>query len=79
MHKELGIFIAIQIFCMGVSFFILDGHEIFFHTIIAYAVIDCVVFWKRRALIFSGKVSRFAFYISPIVVFLIMIFVVPKQ
>jgi len=70
-------FILIQLLCLVIPFMEFDFHETFYHTLIAYLIVDIVVVLAFNKLALDTKLTRFAFYLSPLFVLLIISYLVP--
>jgi len=70
-------FILIQLLCLVIPFMEFDFHETFYRTLIAYLLIDIIVVAAINKLALDKKLTRFAFYLFPLLVLLIISCLVP--
>jgi hypothetical protein len=75
--RTLEIFIAVQFLCLALALTEFDFLETFYHTLIAYLIIDLVVVSTFRKLVLNGRLSRFFFYLSPVMVLMIITYLLP--
>jgi len=76
-RRTLGIFIAVQLLCLAIALTEFDFLETFYHTLIAYLIIDFVVILTFRKLVLNGRLSRILFYFSPVLAWMIISYLLP--
>ena len=70
-------FVLIQLLCLVIPFMEFDFHETFYHTLIAYLLIDIIVVLFIKKLALDTKLTRYVFYLSPLFVLIIISYLVP--